>query len=392
MDVSMKRVKKMMMAGPVDLHEDVRVALAEQPLASWHDDFVPVYVETLELLKRVFATSGDIILLTSPGSGSVEACVTALFAPGERVVAGVNGFFSERMVDVMKTCGIDVIVVPFPWGMPVDPAEIERVVEKTEAVAGVAVLANETGSGVRNPVKEIAQVAHRQGVPIFVDAVSAVGGYELLMDAWELDVVAGSSNKALEIPPGIGLAAVSSAGWRIIEEKQSRTRRGWYLDLLRWKKGLDTRPNRPYQITLASSLIAGLRASLNRIVNEEGVQGHWARYASAQRVVRAGVKALGFELLVSDEWASPVVTAVSVAGLMDHPRELVSFMEQEHDILITTGAGRLAESVFRIGHMGLAATPEYYISCLLGIEDFLRRVKGRDIRIGTSLIGMEQHG
>ncbi len=386
----MKRAKKMMMAGPVDLHDDVRAALAEQPLASWHDDFVPIYLETLNLLKRVFATSGDILLLTSPGSGAVEACVTALFAPGERVVAGVNGFFSERMVDVMKTCGIEVVVVPCTWGMPVNPAEIERVVKETEKVAGVAVLANETGSGVRNPVREIAQVAHRYGVPIFVDAVSAVGSYELLMDEWGLDVVAGSSNKALEIPPGIGLAAVSQAGWRIIEEKSDRTRRGWYLDLLRWKKGLDTRPNRPYQITLASSLIAGLRVSLNRIVNEEGIHGHWERYASAQRIVRAGVMALGFDLLVSDEWASPVVTAVSVAGLMDHPRELVRFLENEHDILITTGAGRLAESVFRIGHMGLASTPEYYIPCLLGIEDFLRRIKGRDVRIGTSLVGLEQ--
>jgi aspartate aminotransferase-like enzyme len=220
--------------------------------------------------------------------------------------------------------------------------------------------------------------------------VSAVGGYEILMDDWGLDVVAGSSNKALEIPPGIGLAAVSPAGWKIIEEKQGRTRRGWYLDLLRWKKGIDTRPNRPYQITLASSLIAGLRASLRRIVHDVTLPGHWARYVAAQQAVRQGVRALGFSLLVKEEAASPVVTAVRGSGLLEHPRELVGYLENQKGILITTGAGKIAESVFRVGHMGLAATPDYVTDCLLGIEGFLREVKGKDVATGTSLVGIEQ--
>jgi aspartate aminotransferase-like enzyme len=223
-----------------------------------------------------------------------------------------------------------------------------------------------------------------------VDAVSALGGYNLPVDEWGLDLVCTSSNKALEIPPGLGIVSVSERAWAQIDAKATQSSRGRYYNLSTWKPYRDLSPGaRVSPATTATSLVVALRASLKRILEEETLEGHWSRYAWAQRVARAGLRNIGFAMLVSDADASPTVTAFWKRDDMANGQELQEYMATRHGYMLAGGLGKLSGQIVRLGHMGKSSTSEYLIPCLLGIEEFLRRSKGVDLPTGASLVGLQ---
>ncbi|MFN8494869.1 MAG: alanine--glyoxylate aminotransferase family protein [Caldilineaceae bacterium] len=399
----MKQHKKLMIPGPVDIFDETLDALAEQVLPHYGADWSPIYWETVEMLQQVFQTKNDIAIFTSPGSGAVETCVASLFAKGEKVAAVSNGPFANRKMEIMKHFGVQIIEVTSEWGTAVDVDKVRDTLRQHPDITGVTVVANETGTGVRNPVQQLAQVAHERDLPIFVDAISGMGGYNLPVDAWELDLICTSSNKALEVPPGLGIVSVNERAWQVIEAKKETACRGWYYNLSTWKQYHDlgmkssmggmrnagnARPV-PTATTQATGLIVALNASLKRILHGETLQGHWARYAWAQQVLRTGLRAIGFEMLVRDEDASFTVTTVRKRPDMENELEMREFMAQKHHYFMSGAGGPLAGQVTRIGHMGRASTPEYLFPFLLGIEDYVRSVKEVDVPVGASLIGLE---
>jgi aspartate aminotransferase-like enzyme len=255
-------------------------------------------------------------------------------------------------------------------------------------VAGIAVVANETSTGVRNQVKELAEMAHERDLPIFVDAISGMGGYSIPVDEWGLDIVCTSSNKALETPPGLAILSVSERAWNVIEAKKDKGKRGWYYNLHTWKKYQGTRAMFPFPTTMAASLILGLRTSLKRMIEVETLAGHWGRCAWAQRVTRAGLRNIGFEMLVDEKDASFTITTVIKRPDMANASEVRDFMLAEHNFLFSTSFGPLADKVLRFGHIGKASSQEYLIPAMLGFEDFVRRCKGVDVPVGASLVGL----
>lgn len=400
----MKAHKKLMIPGPVDVFDETLETLGEQVLPHYGADWSPIYWETIEMLQQVFQTQNDIVLQTSPGSGAVETSVASLFATGEKVAAVSNGPFANRKIEIMRHYGLEVIEVTSEWGTPVDIDKMRDTLRQHPDLAGITVVANETGTGVRNPVQPLAEMAHERGLPICVDAISGMGGYDLPVDKWELDVVCTSSNKALETPPGLGVISVSPRAWEIIEEKKARSHRSWYLNLSTWKSYRDNSargwgsmrgagPARPVPAptTQATGLIAAMHTSLKRILHGETLQGHWARYAWAQSVTRAGLRNLGFEMLVDDEHASFTVTTVRKRGDMETEAELREFLLKKHGFFVSGAGGPLAGNTLRIGHMGKASTPEYLFPFLLGFEDYLRTAKEVDVPAGASLIGLSAH-
>ncbi len=400
----MKQHKKLMIPGPVDVFDETLDTLAEQPLPHYGAAWSPIYWETIEMLQQIFQTQNDIVIQTSPGSGAVETSVASLFAGGEKVVAISNGPFANRKIEIMRHYGVEVIEVKSEWGTPVDVDQVAATLRQQPEAAGITVVANETGTGVRNPVQALAALAHQHDLPIFVDAISGMGGYNLPVDEWGLDVVCTSSNKALEVPPGLGIVSVSPRAWEIIEAKKATAQRSWYLNLSTWKAYRDgavrssMRSLRtagaaqpiPSPTTQATGLIAALHTSLKRIVHGEGIAGHWARYAWAQQVTRQGLRQLGFSMLVDDEHASFTVTTVRKRDDMENEEELRAFLLEKHGYFVSGAGGPLAGSVMRIGHMGKASTPEYLFPFLLGVEDFVRSVKEVEIPVGASLIGLEK--
>ena len=399
----MTQQPKLMIPGPVDVWDETLIALSQKVRSNFNDDWRPIQEETIGYLKQVFQTENDIFILTSAGSGAVEMGVASLFSRGEKVAAVSNGPFALRTIEILRAYDCEVVEIENDWGCGADLEQVAATLKQHPDIAGLTVVANETGTGVRNPVKELAELAHAHDIPILVDAVSAMGGYDLPVDKWELDLVCTSSNKALEVPPGLGIVSLNERAWKVIEAKKESACRGWYYNLSTWKHYYDmgmkssmggmrnagnARPV-PTATTQATGLIVALNASLKRILQGETLQGHWARYAWAQKVLRTGLRNIGFEMLVRDEDASFTVTTVRKRADMENEQEMREFMAQKHNYFMSGAGGPLAGQVTRIGHMGRASTPEYLFPFLLGIEDYVRSVKEVDVPVGASLVGLE---
>lgn len=381
---------KLMIPGPVDVWDETLLALGEPMRPFAGKEWDQLYGETVEMLQQVFQSRNEIVILTAPGSGAVETCLASLFAAGDKVAVVNNGPFSGRAMEILRHFRCEIVEVQDEWGKAASLDKMAATLDAHPDTAGVFVVANETGTGVRNPVPELAKLAHSHDIPICVDAISAVAGYDFPVDDWELDLVCTSSNKALEIPPGLGIVTVSARAWEIIEAKKERAQRGWYHNLSTWRGYRTSATNqRTAPTTQPTTLIVALHASLKRILEVETLSGHWARYAWAQRAVRAGLRNLGFEMLVCDADASHTVTTFHKRPDMENEMELRQFLLEEHGYLISSAWGPLAGKVHRVGHMGRASAPDYLIPCLVGIEDFVRRVKGVPVPAGTSLVGLE---
>ncbi len=384
----MKQRKKLMLPGPVDIFEETLDALSQPVRSNFTEDWGEIYGETIVYLKQIFQTQNDIFIMTAPGSGAIEASIASLFMQGEKVAAVSNGPFANRAIEILRHFGCNVIEVAETWGKAGSVAKMRQTLDEHPDIAGVVVVANETGTGVRNPVRELAELAHERDLPIFVDAVSAMGGYNLPVDEWGIDLICTSSNKALEMAPGLGIVCVSERAWKLIDAKKEKAHRGWYYNLSTWKHYAKDRPGNPSPTTMATSMIVGLHASLKRIVEGETIQGHWDRYVWAQQAVRTGLRNIGFEMLVDDADASPTVTTVCKRDEMEHEQELRDYLSEHHNYTVSGTWGDLTGKAFRVAHMGKASSPEYLIPFLLGIEEYVREELEVDVPMGASLVGL----
>ena len=386
----MAQQPKLMIPGPVDVWDETLEALGQKVRSPFTAEWQPIYEETLQLLKHIFQTTNDLFILTSAGSGAVETGIASLFSRGEKVLTVSNGAFALRAIEILRAYDCDVVEVENEWGCAADLDQVEAALNANRDVAGIVVVANETSTGVRNQAKELAAMAHARDIPILVDAISGMGGYDLPVDKWELDILCTSSNKALETPPGLGFVSVSERAWEVIDRKAADGGRGWYYNLSNWKQYREQGRYAP--TTMATSMIMGLRASLKRIIEVETLEGHWARYAWAQKAVRTGLRNIGFEMLAPDDVASFTVTTVCKHPSMAHEQEVRDYLAAKHNFTVSGTMRKTEGKAFRVSHMGRSSSKEYLIPFLLGIEEFLREEKGIDVPLGASLVGLELPG
>ena len=371
---------KLMIPGPVDVEDEVLAAMSSASMPHYGADWLEIYHDVIAMLKQVFQTENDVLLMPGPGSAALDAALGSLLAPGELVCIPVSGFFSRRLVKIANANGLHVLPVDFAQGQPVEPETLrQRMAEQREMerrsgnqprLRALAMVHHETSTGVLNPLPEIVAVAREFDLPIIVDAVSSMGGVPLPVDEWGIDVCVTVANKCLATPPGVAILSVSPRAWEMIAA-QENSGRGWYLNLSTWRYYMDNWAWHPYPITLPTNNIIALQVSLKRIL-AEGLEAHYASYVRASSLVRQGLRDMGFEMFVADEWACPVVSAVRARP--DVPAgELHDFLRDEHGILIAGGLEDLHGIIFRVGHMGKAASQEYSLAFLQGVEDFLRR-------------------
>ena len=251
----------MFVPGPVDVDEEVLQAGARPMLPHRSQEFEEIFRRASEKAKQVFLTDNRVYLSASSGTGLQEAAIRNLV--DEKVLSCVNGAFASRWFDVAISNGKQAEKLEFAWDEPVDPDRVAATV-KSGGFEAITIVHNETSTGLENPVREVAE-AVRAAAPetlILVDAVSSLGGARIDTDAWGLDMVLTSSQKALALPPGLSLAAVSE---RALEKARSVRYRGWYFDLLRLEKHRlkDSSPATP-----AMSLIYALDVQLDRVLAE----------------------------------------------------------------------------------------------------------------------------
>ncbi len=352
----------MFVPGPVDVAPEVAQAQTRAMLPHRSPEFEAIFHACEQRARALFRTQYRVFLIAASGTAFQEACVRNLVT--ERMLVVVNGGFGKRWADVGRTNGKQVDVLEVPWGRAARPEQVAEMLQKARYDV-LAVVHNETSTGVENPVRDIAAAARQVQPEIFicVDSVSGLAGAPLEMDAWGLDVVFTSSQKALALPPGLALAAVSD---RALERAKEVPNRGWYLDFLRLEKHRlkDSTPSTP-----PVGLIYALDVQLDRIF-QEGLENRWARHERMARMVQEWALARGFELFAEAGYRSRTVTAIVNTRNLDIG-DVNRFLLQR-GMRIASGYGPLKGKTFRIAHMG-ELQPRDFEFLFEALDEYLKK-------------------
>ena len=348
---------KLMIPGPVEVSQFVLDAVSSQAVPDYNKDWLELYRETTGALQKIFKTKNDIFLLISSGTGGVECAINSLFSREEKVIVVENGFFGERMAAIARNCGIDVVSASGEWGKPIDPDNVRKLLETERSIKGLISVHHETSTGVLNPIKDLSQIARRYQVPFIVDAVSSLGGEEFDMDGWGIDICVTTSNKCLHALPGLAPIAVSNNAWDIINRKNIPSH-GWYLNLKVWKQYSEEWSDwHTYPVTMAINSVLALNAALEELF-AEGLNARIARYHDVAHYCRQQLLEQGFNLFVDGNHASSTISAVHRPKKFE-TQHIISSLQEKHNIRIAGGLGKTSGLIFRIGHMGKAASREY---------------------------------
>ena len=331
--------------GPTLVPESALAAMSRQVMHHRTAEFRKILAEVFDGLKEVFATRNDVLILTSSGTGAMEAAVVNLVPRGGKAIVLESGKFAERWRILCETFGIDVVRYELPWGEAFEPARVAALLREHPDTAAVFATLMETSTGVGHDIEGIGRAVKENSKALFVvDGISGVGAMECRTDAWGIDVLAVGSQKALMTPPGLAFLAVSPAAWKQIEANPARP--AFYFDLLAYRKALAT-SDTPY--TPAIPLILALAESL-KILRGEGMEAIWARTRVLASAARAGIEAMGLKLA-----AARPADGMTAAFLPDgiDGKAFLDRLEQRFGIKLAGGQGPWKGKIFRMAHFGM---------------------------------------
>ena len=365
--------------GPTPLPPQISLAMAKPIIHHRTPQFQEILKEASLGLKLVFQTVNDVFIISSSGTGAMEAAVINLLSAGDNALVVQGGKFGERWTEISKAYGINAEVINVEWGKAVSPVEISKRLKSNPQIKAVFTTLCETSTGVDNDIQAIAAVVKETSAVLVVDAISGLGAVDLKTDAWGVDVVVAGSQKGLMLPPGLGFITVSPKAWKLVEASKSSR---YYLDLRKAKKALD-KNDTPF--TSSITLIVALNEAL-KMMQEDGLENIFKRHRAMADATRAAMKALGLELFSSTA-ASDGVTAVKVPAGIDGEK-LVKTMRDTYGVTIAGGQEELKGKVFRIAHMGFIAEFDIItgISCL---EKVLAQM-GYKFTLGTGIKAAEE--
>lgn len=351
--------------GPVDVDPEIAAEQTRAMLPHRSAQFEEIFRRASENAQKLFFTKCRVFISASSGTGFHEAAVRNFV--NQDVLCCVNGAFAERWKQVAESNGKQADVLAADWKEPITPERVKDALSQKKYEA-ILVVHNETSTGLVNPVKEIAAVV-KQVSPdtlICVDAVSSLGGDKIEMDAWGLDMVLTSAQKALALPPGIALAAVSD---RAMAKADQVANRGWYFDLVRMEKHRlkDSTPATP-----AIGLVYALDKQLERML-AEGLEARFERHAAMAELTRGWATSRGLELYAPEGYRSQTVTTID-NKLGIEVSKLNAFLS-ERGMRIANGYGQLKNLTFRIGHMGELTLTDME-ELLAAMDDFLTQNAG----------------
>jgi len=378
----MLRKNRLFTPGPTPLLPSAQLAMASFSLHHRTADFRALYSRTLADLKEFVGTSNDVLILSSSGTGAMEASVSNLTSPGDKVVVLTAGKFGERWRDLAKAYSCAVEVVSAPYGQTFS---LESIREKlTPEVRCVYMQATESSTGARHDVRSIAQMVRARGddTLLVIDAITGLGTTHLDVDGWGIDVIIGGSQKALMIPPGLAYLAVSERAWSRMESTKSPR---YYFDLRKERKAA-AKGESAY--TPATSLIAALGTALDYVRQMgEGDLGLGRKRLVdnaelCAEMTRAAADALGLKLF-SPSAPAAALTAISAPAGLDSGAVVKEFRES-FNAVVANGQGEMKGKLFRIAHLG------YYdyldtIGIIAALEQVLNAVSGKPIQWGSGL-------
>ena len=372
-------------AGPSNVSPRVIRAMT-LPLMGYLDPtFLKVMDEVTELLRQVFRTSNEFTLpVSGTGTSGMEAALINMLEPGDTAVVGTHGLFGQRIADIAARCGAKVVTVAAEWGQTLDPLAVEQALKDAGQVKLLAIVHIETSTGVVQPLAPLAELAHGSNALFLVDAVTSLGGVDLRVDEWGIDICYSATQKCVGSPPGLSPITLSPRAVEVLRQRQSPVQ-SFYLDLLLLEKYWLT--DRVYHHTASMSMIYALREALIMVM-EEGLEARYARHQRNADALKAGLAVLGMRALAPEGFQANPLTAALVPEGIDEARVRRSLLG-EYGIEIGGGFGPLAGKIWRIGLMGESSQASHVLTLLHALETLLSR-EGQEIASGSSIAAAHQ--
>jgi aspartate aminotransferase-like enzyme len=382
----MLKKNRLFTPGPTPLLPQAQTAMASYGAHHRTADFRALFKRVLADLKEFIGTKNEVLVLSSSGTGFMEASISNLTSPGDRVLVLTAGKFGERWTALANAFGCTVETLTAPYGETFSLDDVRR--KLTPEYRCVYVQATESSTGARHDVESIAKLV--RALPdtlLVVDAITGLGTTQFNVDAWGIDIIIGGSQKALMIPPGLAYGAVSDRAWQRMEQTKSPR---YYFDLRKERKSA-ARAETAY--TPATSLFAGLSAALDylrQMGDGNLAAGRDALIANAElcaAMTRAGVEALGLKLFAPSSPAA-ALTAVAAPAGSDSTSICQRFRDQ-FDAVVANGQAEMKGQLFRIAHIG------YYdyldtVGVLAALEQVIAGVTGKAVEFGCAVRAAQQ--
>ena len=381
----MIRKTRLFTPGPTPLLPAAQFAMAAADMHHRTPEFRALFQKVLGQLKVFVGTQNDVLLLSSSGTGAMEASVTNLTSPGDRVLVLTAGKFGERWVELAKAFGCVVDVVEKPYGQTFEIAEIKAAL-KPEHKA-VYMQASETSTGVSHDVEAVAKLVKGTETLLVVDGITGLGTQTFDVDGWGIDILIGGSQKAVMIPPGLAYLSVSEKAWKAMEGAKNPR---FYFDLRKERKN-QVKGETAY--TPAVALVADLGAALDYIAGQAGgdlEKGRIALIDNAQvnaAATRAGLVALGFTLFAPVS-PSAAATAVLVPEGMDSG-VVVKALKAKFSLVTANGQGSMQGKIFRVAHLGFFDYLDT-VAFLGAMEHIAKDVLGLPVKYGQAVAAAQE--
>ena len=328
--------------GPTPVPEAVLAAAAEPIIHHRTPEFSRVFMETTEGIKYVFGTKEDAFILTSSGTGGMEAAIVNTLSPGDKVIAINGGKFGERWGSICEAYGVKCKEIVLEWGRDFTKDELEAEIKADSGVKAVFATLSETSTGAVYDVRGFGEVVSKTAAILVVDGISGVGATACPMDEWNIDVLVSGSQKSFMIPPGLAYIAFSSKAWKHVETSRLPK---FYFDAVKAKKNLEKQTT-PW--TPAISLVIQQKKSLE-IIKEMGLEKLYAHHRILAESTRAGIRALNLEILAQKP--GNILTAVKTPPGLDGVK-LVKVMQDKYRAYIAGAQDPNKGKFFRIAHLG----------------------------------------
>ena len=361
--------------GPSPIPPTVLLAMAEPIIHHRAPAYVSVLEEVREGLKYLFQTKNEVLIFASSGTGAMEGAVSNTLCARDKALVVQGGKFGERWAQICNAYGVHAKIIHVEWGKAVDPDLIRKALEVEPTIKAIFTQASETSTGVKHPVRELAEIVKDyENTILVVDAITGIGVFDLPTDKWNLDVVVGGSQKALMLPPGLSFVALSDKAWSFVEKS---TLPKYYFD---FKKELKNIKNNQSAYTPAVSLVVGLKEVLHQI-KEEGLENVFARTERMALATREAMKALGLQLFAPDSPSDAVTAIVAPEGV--DGQKVVKVLREKHNITIAGGQDQAKGKIFRIAHFGYMDTYDI-VTAVAAVELTLKEL-GHKVELGRGV-------
>jgi aspartate aminotransferase-like enzyme len=371
-----------MLPGPTNVPDRVMNAMLTPIINHRSDDFRRLYKTIVEKTQRVFQTQNDIVLLTTSGTGAVEASVINMIRKNDKAIIPVNGEFGTRLADLIDSWGGHAIRVTAPFGQNPQYSEIEDAFDRNKDIKAIYAVYNETSTGTTlRYMDKLSQLCSERGAFFIADAVSILGGDELPVDKWNVDICVTASQKALAAPPGVSPMSISARAKKHVQANPPPTQ---YLNLKRYFRYYEENFETPF--TPALPLFNAFSEALDMVL-EEGLDKRIARHKACADAFYAGLDAMGLSPFARQDARSNVVIAINYIPGMDD-KKFRGLLSQQFRILVAGGFGDLKGKVFRIGSMGEVS--KYHVMRTLSSIASVMNILGLKVSPDASSIALKK--